>query len=120
MLERTATSIEPCSNSLQRVLPSVRSCLQSRRKLHTAFWNHGASELELIDACQAIMRQPATESKMHTTPAKPDKRAEPTTASGFLLDFLYPSGTAALLRRPYPIHPVRLESGSRPRSHMSR
>ncbi|KAL2141019.1 hypothetical protein VTI28DRAFT_2949 [Corynascus sepedonium] len=120
MLERTATSIEPCSNSLQRVLPSVRPCLHTRRKLHTAFWHHGASDLELLDACQAIMRQPAADSRIHTPAPKPDKRPEAMTASGLLLDFLYPSGTAALLRRPYPIHPVRLESGSRTRNHMSR
>ncbi|KAG7287825.1 hypothetical protein NEMBOFW57_007341 [Staphylotrichum longicolle] len=120
MLERTATSIEPCSSSLQRVLPTARSCLQSRRKLHTAFWRHGAAEFELIDACQALMRQGPAESKMHTTPANHNKRPETMTASGFLLDFLYPSGTAALFRRPYPIHPVRLESGSRTRGPMSR
>jgi len=120
MLERTATSIEPCSSSLQRVLPSARSCLQSRRKLHTAFWRHGAAEFELIDACQALVRQAPAESTMHTTPANRNKRPETMTASGFLLDFLYPSGTAALLRRPFPIYPVRLESGSRTRGHMSR
>ncbi|KAK4042839.1 hypothetical protein C8A01DRAFT_33089 [Parachaetomium inaequale] len=120
MLERTATSIEPCSSSLQRVLPSARSSLQSRRKLHTAFWHHGAAEFELIDACQALMRQPPGQSKMHAPPAKPNRRPETMTASGFLLDFLYPSGTAALLRRPYPVHAVRLEAGSRTRGHMSR
>ncbi|KAL2189782.1 TPR-like protein [Thermothelomyces heterothallicus CBS 203.75] len=121
MLERTATSIEPCSNSLQRVVPSARSCLQGRRKLHTSFWHHhGASELELLDACQALVRQSPGESKIRTTPAMSDKRVETMTASGLLLDFLYPSGTAALLRRPYPIRPVRLESGPRSRSHMSR
>ncbi|KAK3294742.1 uncharacterized protein B0H64DRAFT_401450 [Chaetomium fimeti] len=120
MLERTATSIEPCSSSLQRALPSTRSCLQSRRKLHTALFYHGATETEFIDACQALMRQVPAESKNPATPAKPHQRAEVMTASGLLLDFLYPSGTAALLRRPYPIHPVRLESASRPRTHMSR
>ncbi|KAH6856514.1 hypothetical protein B0I37DRAFT_77470 [Chaetomium sp. MPI-CAGE-AT-0009] len=120
MLERTATSIEPCSSSLQRVLPSAKSRLQSRRKLATTFFHHGATETEFIDACQALMRQAPAESKNPATPAKPSQKAETMTASGLLLDFLYPSGTAALLRRPYPIHPVRLESASRPRNHMSR
>ncbi|KAK4152788.1 hypothetical protein C8A00DRAFT_34511 [Chaetomidium leptoderma] len=121
MLERTATSIEPCSSSLQRVLPSARSCLQTRRKLQTAFWQHGAAEFELIDACQALVRQSPAESSVYATPPKPNnKRPETMTASGFILDFLYPRGTATLLLRPYPIHPVRLESGSRARNHMTR
>ncbi|KAL2158944.1 hypothetical protein VTH06DRAFT_2974 [Thermothelomyces fergusii] len=120
MLERTATTIEPCSSSLQRVVPSARSCLPSRRKLHTSFWHHhGAFELELLDAYQALVRQTPRESRVwKTTPVTSDKRVEAMTTSGLLLDFLYPSGTAALLRRPYPIRPVRLESGPQSRSHM--
>ncbi|KAK4235928.1 hypothetical protein C8A03DRAFT_17375 [Achaetomium macrosporum] len=120
MLERTATSIEPCSSSLQRVLPSTRSCLQSRRKLHTAFWHHGAAEMELIDACQALMRVPPAQPTTHATPTKLGKRPETMTASGFLLDFLYPTATAALLRKPYLIHPVRLDPVPRTPSRMSR
>lgn len=120
MLERTATSIEPCSSSLQRVLPSARSCLQSRRKLHATFFHHGAAEIELLDAYQALLRQAQAESKNPAVPTTHNQRAEAMSASGLLLDFLYPSGAAALFRRPYPIHPVRLESASRPRSHMSR
>ncbi|KAL2131530.1 hypothetical protein VTI74DRAFT_4930 [Chaetomium olivicolor] len=120
MLERTATSIEPCSSSLQRVLPSARSCLQSRCKLHTGFWHHGAYEIELLDACQALMRLPPAESKAHTMSTMPPKRPETMTASAFLLDFLYPNGTAALLRRPHPIHPLRLEPPARSRHPLSR
>ncbi|KAK3306965.1 uncharacterized protein B0T15DRAFT_528734 [Chaetomium strumarium] len=120
MLERTATSIEPCSSSLQRVLPSARSCLQSRRKLHTTFWHHGAAEMELIDACQALMRMPPAQPTSHAPPTKPNKPPETMTASGFLLDFLYPTGTAALLRKPYLIHPVRLDPRPRTSSRMSR
>lgn len=120
MLERTATSIEPCSSSLQRALPSARSCLQSHRKLHIAFFHHGAAEIELLDAYQALMRQAPAESKNQAIPTKHNQRAEAMSTSGLLLDFLYPSGTAALLRRPYPIRPVRLESASRPQNHLSR
>ncbi|AEO66783.1 bb318115-c458-4b4c-aa70-a66c17a99a95 [Thermothielavioides terrestris] len=122
MLERTATSIEPCSSSLQRVFPSSRYLLfSSRRKLHTAFWLHGAADFELLDACQALLRLPPTEPRARQKPPKPGAKPETMTASTFLLDFLYPSGTAALLRRPYPLHLVRLESATRPpRTHMSR
>lgn len=123
MLERTATTIEPCS--LQRVLPSSRKCLQSRRKLHTAFWHHAAADFEFFDACQALMRlppaQPKTAHPMAAEPAEPAEKLDTmTTASGFLLDFLYPRGTAALLRRVYPMHPVRLEPGPSPVKPMSR
>ncbi|KAK4103533.1 hypothetical protein N658DRAFT_494019 [Parathielavia hyrcaniae] len=120
MLERTATSIEPCSSSLQRVLPSTRSCLHTRRKLHTAFWHHGAAEFDVIDACQALLRQRPRESQVHATPANASKSAETMTASTGLLDFLYPSGAAALLRRPSLIYPIRLEAGPRPHNHMLR
>ncbi|KAL2023365.1 hypothetical protein VTK56DRAFT_2722 [Thermocarpiscus australiensis] len=119
MLERSAASIEPCT-SLQRVFPSARTCLQSRRQLHTSFWHHGAAEFELLDACQALMRQPPSEQKPHAVPPKPSQRPDSIATSGFLLDFLYPSGTAALLRRRYPTYSMRLELCSWPRTPISR
>ncbi|KAK3991410.1 hypothetical protein QBC44DRAFT_323604 [Cladorrhinum sp. PSN332] len=122
MLERTACSIEPCSLSLQRVLPSTRACLQSRRQLHTAFWNHGAHELDFIAACQSLMRLPGPEPpKANRVPPKPKKEV-PTmmTASAFLFDFLYPNGTAALMRRIYPALSSRIEPVSRHRKPTSR
>ncbi|KAK4109889.1 hypothetical protein N656DRAFT_682301, partial [Canariomyces notabilis] len=118
MLERTAATIEP--SSLQRVLPSTRLRLHSRRQLHTAFWHHGAADLELIDACQALMRQPPLETKTAAMPAKSNKTTDTTTAPAVLLDFLYPGGIAALFRRPYLVHSLRLEAASRPRLLMSR
>ncbi|KAJ4300277.1 hypothetical protein N0V88_002949 [Collariella sp. IMI 366227] len=120
MLERTATTIEPCSTSLQRILPSARSCLQSRRNLHASFWNHGASEIELLDACQALMRLPSAGSKSQPIPTTSPKRPEPTTASALLLDFLYPAGAAALLQRAPPLQQARLEPLSRTQPPLSR
>ncbi|KAK4230011.1 hypothetical protein QBC38DRAFT_61986 [Podospora fimiseda] len=122
MLERTASSIEPCSLSLQRVLPSTRACLQSRRQLHTTFWNHGAHELDVIAACQSLMRLPRTEPpKAPRLPPEPKKEV-PTMirASSFLFDFLYPNGTAALLRRLYPQLSSRIEPVSRHKRPISR
>ncbi len=125
MLERTATSIEPCRSNLHRVLPLARSCVQSRRRLHSAFWHHGAAELELAHLCRApVSRPPAEPTAIYATPTKSNKRLEPMTASGLLLDFLYPSGTAALLQRPYPIYPLHhgghLGLGPRSQGHMPR
>ncbi|KAK0745164.1 hypothetical protein B0T21DRAFT_359139 [Apiosordaria backusii] len=108
MLERAATTLEPYS-SLQRILPSARQCLQTRRQLHTAFWQHGAYDFELLDACQALLRTPRSEP----SPPRPSPRTkeshEPMMASVFLLDFLYPRGAVAMLRRMYPAFPKRLE-----------
>ncbi|KAH6635248.1 hypothetical protein B0J18DRAFT_418312 [Chaetomium sp. MPI-SDFR-AT-0129] len=125
MLERTATGIEPCSTSFQRIFPSAGSCLPTRRTLHAAFWHHGAADLGHFDTCQPLVRHtPAEATKIPTaTPRskpKPLENAYPVTAPGFSLDFLYPSGTAALLQRVHRIHGHRLDHGSRSRTPVSR
>ncbi|KAK0629963.1 hypothetical protein B0T17DRAFT_527121 [Bombardia bombarda] len=122
MLERTAAGIEPCG--LHRALPQARHSFKSRpaRQLHTAFWNHGAASFELFDACQALARLPFLTSDSLSAPSvpttettKPKRNPGSMTASTFLLDFLYPHGAAALLRRlyTYPFVPTRLGSGHR-------
>ncbi|KAJ9148858.1 hypothetical protein NKR23_g4483 [Pleurostoma richardsiae] len=110
MLERTAASLEPYN--LQRVLPSTSTSLKSHRRLHTTFWNHGAADLELSNAWQALVRGPmdAFESLL---PGQP--RSEPMTASTFLLDFLYPNGAVALLKR---LSPSILDRYDRPRASL--
>ncbi|KAK4454408.1 hypothetical protein QBC34DRAFT_393337 [Podospora aff. communis PSN243] len=108
MLERTAISIETCS--LQKVLPAARPPLTSRRRLHTNFWSHGASSVELLDACRALVLLPSTDCE--APPAqqpRPTRRPDTMTASAFLLDFLYPGGAAALLQRLRPNFPQRFE-----------
>ncbi|KAK3353139.1 hypothetical protein B0T25DRAFT_518268 [Lasiosphaeria hispida] len=115
MLERTAASIEPCS--LHRVLPTAtRSSLRSRARLHNTFWYHGATALELDDACRALDRLPPSfrcSDGASTGPESPNG-AGTMIASASLLDFLYPHGATALLRkfRPDPLS-KRLELGYR-------
>ncbi|EGY13762.1 hypothetical protein VD0002_g7766 [Verticillium dahliae] len=93
MLERTAAALEPCT--FQRSLPSS---VRARRNLHTGFWQHGAAPLDLASLWAPNghdtqgMREPVASS--HT----PDR----LVASAFLLDFLYPRGTVAFLRRLTP------------------
>lgn len=125
MLERTATGIEPCSTSFQRIFPSAGSCLPTRRTLHAAFWHHGAADLGYLDACQPLVRHTPTEAARipKTAPRSKPKALEnvhPVTAPGFPLDFLYPSGTAALLRGAHRIHGPRLDHASRSRTPVSR
>lgn len=95
MLERTAACLEPRS---LRALPSHKHALRSTRQLHTAFWQHGAAELELTSAWQALMYGTlnAGSASLEQT------RSVSLGASAFLLDFLYPAGAIALLRRRLP------------------
>lgn len=103
MLEKTAASLEPCG--LQRVLPGAAKSLRSNRQLHTAFWQHGAADVEPSDAWQALMHGLADSAAADSSSRKPapdPPNATAIRASTFLLDFLYPAGTVAFLRRFYP------------------
>ncbi|KAK3398471.1 hypothetical protein B0T20DRAFT_209070 [Sordaria brevicollis] len=119
MLERTAASLETCS--LQRVLPVARTSLKSQRQLHTAFWQHGASDLELLDA---YLRDPTSTPTQNPGSSQSatsiESRTEPLKASMFLLDFLYPSGTAALLRKILPIQFSSFEPAHKTRKNAIR
>ncbi|KAI1499327.1 hypothetical protein F5X99DRAFT_390573 [Biscogniauxia marginata] len=97
MLEKTAASLEPCG--FQRVLPGSTKSLRASRQLHTAFWQHGAARIELTSAWQALMHG----TTLCNIDSHPDQERNPTLrASAFLLDFLYPSGAIALMRRLTP------------------
>ncbi|KAI1166630.1 hypothetical protein F5B18DRAFT_606523 [Nemania serpens] len=105
MLERTAACLEPCG---LRVLPPQKKAFRSTRQLHTTFWQHGAADIELTTAWQALMH-----GTMDTTSALFEKarRGPPLSASTFLLDFLYPTGAIALMRRRLP--PVSADQSDR-------
>ncbi|TGJ82612.1 hypothetical protein E0Z10_g6150 [Xylaria hypoxylon] len=117
MLERTAACLEPCR---LRVLPPPKKALRSTRQLHTAFWQHGAADIELTKAWQTLMHGTLD---LDTSSVSSDQQARnpSLSASAFLLDFLYPTGAAALMRRPSPISvhcSDRLRFRTRP-SHVS-
>lgn len=111
MLERTAASLEPCN--FQRVLPPTTLSLKSHRRLHTAFWHHGAAELELSGVWQALVRDPLESLNILSAPRH--LRAEPLIASTFLLDFFNPQSAASLLRR---LSPSVLDRYERPRLYL--
>ncbi|KAJ4989622.1 translation regulator [Stagonosporopsis vannaccii] len=87
MLERASTCLESGGRQLFR---APKPALRSRRKLHSTFWHHAASDLSLplwwainpATAAAAAAEQPGASS----TDAAP-------------LDFLYPEKTLALLRK---------------------
>ncbi|KAK0764264.1 hypothetical protein N5P37_003662 [Trichoderma harzianum] len=97
MLERTAAaSLESCN--IQRIIPKPTRSTKRARQLHTGFWQHGASAIELSSIWPAVGRMPETEPVENAT--RPLQAG--LVASAFLLDFLYPSATYSLLRRLYP------------------
>ncbi|KAI1845803.1 hypothetical protein JX266_008168 [Neoarthrinium moseri] len=121
MLEKTAATLEP--SGLQRVLPIATKSFRSRRQLHTAFWQHGAADVEISNAWQALMHGvfghsmdpalPDSSSPSSASASASASASEPNypalRASSFLLDFLYPNGAVALLRRFTPVSADRLE-----------
>ncbi|KAM0259041.1 hypothetical protein ACHAQJ_003541 [Trichoderma viride] len=107
MLERTAAaSLESCN--IQRIIPKPTRSTKRCRQLHTGFWQHGASAIELSSIWPAIGRAPEAEQVENAT--RPLQAG--LVASVFLLDFLYPSATYSLLRRLYPGLP-RPQDGNR-------
>lgn len=98
MLERTAAGLESCS--LQRVVAKpAKRC----RQLHTAFWQHGASAIDLSSVWPGLPRERELEAA--EDPSAPRPLQSGLIASAFLLDFLYPTATLPLLRRIYPSLP---------------
>lgn len=100
MLERTAASLESCN--LQRVLPKPTRSSKRCRRLHTGFWQHGASAIELTSIWPVQTR--GSQGVLEAVDPSSQPLQAGLLASTFLLDFLYPfpSGTYAYLRRLYP------------------
>lgn len=94
MLERTAGCLEP--GSLRQLLPASKKSLKSRRSLHSAFWAHGAADIEVSPLWAALLRGPYRDS----TDAQYDTQQNDLGGGGgVLLDFLYPAGTIKFLRK---------------------
>lgn len=89
MLERTAGCLE--SGTLRRLLPASKKSTKSRRALHSGFWTHGATDLELSPLWAALVR--ASDQVDAQVQEK-----KPRVQNAMLLDFLYPAGTLNFLR----------------------
>ncbi|KAI0798297.1 hypothetical protein GGR55DRAFT_672733 [Xylaria sp. FL0064] len=131
MLERTTACLEPCG--LRLLPPPKKSAVRSTKQLHTAFWQHGAADIELTKAWQTLMHGTLDPSETGSalsllSSASPSSfeqlRSPSLNASAFLLDFLYPTGAAALMRRPSPAsrdpcHRLRFRTRPSRPSHVS-
>lgn len=93
MLERTAGCLE--TGSLRRLVPGSNNPLKSRRTLHSGFWTHGATDLELSPLWTALIRGP---DPLDTTRESQQQKTL-SGRGGMLLDFLYPVGTIRFLRQ---------------------
>ncbi|KAG6040554.1 hypothetical protein E4U41_000190 [Claviceps citrina] len=101
MLERTAASLESCS--IQRVLSKRGRSSKRCTYLQKGFWQHGASAIELSSTWPPFTRG---QDVKRDSPNQADPPLQTgLLSSAFLLDFLYPTGTYALLRRLYPALP---------------
>ncbi|KAI2781863.1 hypothetical protein F4815DRAFT_464531 [Daldinia loculata] len=97
MLEKTAASLEPCG--FHRVVPGAAQSFRTSRQLRNAFWQHGAADIELTAAWQALMHGTFN---LTTGSVPEENNGSVLSASAFLLDFLYPSGAMNLMRRLTP------------------
>ncbi|KAF2245741.1 hypothetical protein BU26DRAFT_462739 [Trematosphaeria pertusa] len=95
MLERASTCLETGRRQLFR---ATKRCLRSRRRLHSSFWHHGASNLNL-----PIWWASSTISDHANGDVENLERTKTAATAryhdGPFLEFLYPEKTLALIRR---------------------
>ncbi|PSR83697.1 hypothetical protein BD289DRAFT_278452 [Coniella lustricola] len=107
MLERTTASLEPCN--FQRILTPSRISFTSRRRLRTAFWQHGAAEIELSNVWQTLSRECLGVLNTQFISQSLSQDAH-RSSSNLALDFLWPQGTqgaVSLLRSLSPSAPAK-------------
>lgn len=98
MLERVVGCLE--IGGRLRVRTSARS-MKSRRSLHSAFWTHGAGEIDLPSWWIHLLQLPSCGESIrgeHVRRGPSQERPTGLFESG-MLDFLYPVQTLALIRR---------------------
>jgi pentatricopeptide repeat-containing protein PET309 len=96
MLERASTCLESGGRQLLR---APKSCIRTRRSLHSAFWHHGASDLSLPAWWAAATLFDSGRSDTDDRAAGTVPSLASNIYNGVLLDFLYPEKTLALLKR---------------------
>ncbi|MCJ1378691.1 hypothetical protein MMC17_001790 [Xylographa soralifera] len=98
MLERATGCLE---NGGRRLLRLTSRSLRTRRSLHSAFWCHGAGDIDLPSWWISLLQQPpperATQSQSIADTAK--KCLSAGLLDGGFLDFLYPAKTLSLIHK---------------------
>ncbi|KAF5018659.1 hypothetical protein F66182_9352 [Fusarium sp. NRRL 66182] len=104
MLERTAASLE--SRSIQRV---IQKSANRSRQLYPGFWQHGAAAFDLSSS----LPSPPRAAEVEAADSDTKQLQSNLFASMLMLDFLYPSSSLSLLRRPYTKPPDYQEGRSK-------
>lgn len=108
MFERTAAGLDKCR--LQRLLPKPA---KPSRQLHTGFWQHGASAIDLASIWSphtAVQRTIGVDAR-EPLETPPRQLRSSLVASVFLFDFLYPSAALPALQRIYSDLPRAYDGG---------
>ena len=97
MLERATRFFEWSARPSWR---ATKRCLQSQRQLHSAFWHHGASDLDVATYClHAVQHIFEPLSARYRGNIRGGLSPNPAHADALLfLDWLYPPGAQAVLR----------------------
>lgn len=96
MLERASTCLESGGRQLLR---APKPSLRTRRRLHSTFWHHGASDLALPSWWATPSIFGGGNGDVDDSVVRPAQEVKSTSYDGMLLDFLYPKKTLALLKR---------------------
>ncbi|MCJ1282159.1 hypothetical protein MMC26_001482 [Xylographa opegraphella] len=98
MLERATGCLE---NGGRRLLRLTSKSFRARRSLHSAFWCHGAGDIDLPSWWISLLQQPppekATRSQSIADTAR--KCLSAGLLDGGFLDFLYPAKTLSLIHK---------------------
>ncbi|KAI4197191.1 MAG: hypothetical protein LQ350_006079 [Teloschistes chrysophthalmus] len=98
MIERAATCLE---NGGKHILHIPKKPFRKYRSLHSAFWSHGAGDINLPAWWHAFLQVPSHSN--HFWPSKdsavPLREKASDNASLRFLDFLYPSQTLAFIHK---------------------
>lgn len=98
MIERASTCLKNGGKHLLRI---PKNPFQTQRSIHSAFWAHGAGDINLPTWWHAFLQvPPASHSKWQSkgNAVNPQNVASDNT-SHTLLDFLYPVQTLAIIRK---------------------
>ena len=98
MLERATGCLEKGGRSLLRLAPKSS---RTRRSLHSAFWYHGAGDIDLPSWWISLLQQPPPENstKTQSIADTAGKCLSAGLLEGGFLDFLYPAKTLSLIHK---------------------
>ena len=96
MLERATVCLDIGG---RRLLRTPQKPFRSRRSLHSAFWCHGAGDIDLPSWWISLLQVPSQETSSPSTSKKKPKTSLVNLPTSGFLEFLYPTKTLALVHK---------------------